>query len=189
MKNKGDVKDLTISEIAMFIEPDNYKAMLISIISSGFDAYVADLIAPVELCSYDYTKGNVYDMMLTDLMPNADTFNHINDDYKARLDEAIIIDYNTGLNRKPILHLCVSMPVLFNLSHREIYDVVYRTVKFQFKEVHRLSEDKASRVSNILACKASKHIYNNRDVVTDINMTINITNGIEVLYTIMATGV
>lgn len=189
MKNKGDVKDLTISEIAMFIKPDGYNDMLISVISSGFDGYVADLIAPVELCSYDYTKGNVYDAMLTDLMPDANSIDYQDDSYVTRLNEAIIIDYNTGLNRKPILHLCVSMPVLFNLSHIEIYDVLYRTVKFQFKEVHRLSEDKASRVSNILACKASKHIYNNRDVVTDINVTINITNGIEVLYTIMATGV
>lgn len=167
----------------------DFNKMLIEVISSGFDGYVAELIAPVELCSYDYIKGNIYDAMLTDLMPNADTFNHINDDYKVRLDEAIIIDYNTGLNRKPILHIYVSMPVICNLSHKEIYDIVYRIVKYKFKETHRLSEDKASRVANILACKCSKHIYNNRDVVTDINVTINITNGIEVLYTLMATGV
>lgn len=167
----------------------DYKSMLISVISSGFDGYVADLIAPVELCSYDYTKGNVYDEMLTDLMPNADSLNHINDDYKARLDEAIIIDYNIGLTRKPILHLCVSMPVLFNLNHREIYDVVYRTIKFQFKKIHRLSEDKASRAANILACKCARDIYNNRDMVTDINVTINISVGIEVLYTLMDTGI
>lgn len=167
----------------------DFNKMLVEVISSGFDGYVAELIAPEQLCSYDYTKGNVYDAMLTDLMPNADTFNHINDDYKARLNEAIIIDYNTGLNRKPTLHICVSMPVLCNLSNKEIYEIVYRTVKYKFKETHRLSEDKASRVTNILACKCSKHIYNNRDVVTDINVTINITNGIDVLYTLMATGV
>lgn len=189
MKIKGAVKDLTISEITMFIEPDDYKAMLISIISSGFDGYVADLIAPVELCSYDYTKGNVYDMMLTDLMPNVDSLNHINDDYKARLDEAIIIDYNIGLTRKPILHLYVSMPILFNLNHREIYTILYRTVKYQFKETHRLSDDMASRVANIVAVKTTKEVFNHRDVVTDINVTINISNGIEVLYALMATGV
>ena len=192
MKNNDDtvyVNSLEISDITRSIIPDGYNSMLISVISSGFDGYVADLIAPLELCSYDYTKGNVYDMMLTDLMPNANSLNHINDDYKARLDEAIIIDYNIGLTRKPILHLYVSMPILFNLSHKEIYDIVYRTVKFQFKEIHRLSEDKASRVSNILACKASKHIYNHRDVVTDIDVTINISNGIEVLYTLMVTRV
>ena len=156
MKNYGDavcVEDLTVSDITKFIKPDVYNNMLISVISSGFDGYVAELIAPVELCSYDYTKGNVYDEMLTDLMPEVDLEDNYDDGYIARLNEAIIIDYNTGLNRKPILHIYVSMPVICNLSHKEIYEIVYRTVKYKFKETHRLSEDKASRVANILACK------------------------------------
>lgn len=83
MKNNNDevihMNSFEISDITKIIKPDDYKNMLISVISSGFDGYVSDLIAPVELCSYDYTKGNVYDMMLTDLMPNADSLNHIND--------------------------------------------------------------------------------------------------------------
>lgn len=63
-------------------------------------------------------------------------------------------NYGTiGLSEKPLLNICVSMPVLCNLSHKEIYEIVYRTVKYKFKETHRLSEDKASRVANILACK------------------------------------
>lgn len=94
-----------------------------------------------------------------------------------------------GLSEKPLLNICVSMPVLSNLNHKEIYDVVYRTIKYQFKETHRLSDDKASRVANIVAVKTTKEVFNHRDIVTDINMTINISNGIEVLYTLMATGV
>lgn len=166
----------------------NYYDMLISVISCGFDGYVADLIAPKQLCSYDYTKGNVYDEMLTDLMPEVDLEDNYDDAYIARLNEAIVVDYNIGLNRKPVLNLLIGMPVLFNLNHKDIYDTVYRTIKYQFKKTYRLSEDKASRISNILACKSTKQIYNNRDIVTDINVSINLTTG-ELLYTLLGTGV
>lgn len=163
----------------------DFNSMLKEIISSGINGYVYDIIAPRELCSYDYNKGNVFDLMLTDLMP----IDNINDDYRVRLEGAIVIDYNMGLNRKPIYHLLVSLPVIYNLTHNEIYNIVYRTIKFNLKEIHRLSEDKASRVSNIAACRCTNIIYKHRDIVTDVALTINIADGIKMECGVLGTGV
>jgi hypothetical protein len=164
----------------------DYKSMLIAVISSGFDGYVSDLIAPKQLCSYDYTKGNVYDEMLTDLMPEVDLEDNYDDGYIARLNEAIEIDYNTGLNRKPVVSVTLPMAGLYGLTTpMETYSYLYRTVKHSLKSGYRLSEDKASRISNILACSSNKNIYNHRDVISDIVVTADISNGIKVLYTLM----
>jgi hypothetical protein len=167
------------------LKPDYYN-MLIAVISSGFDGYVSDLIAPKQLCSYDYTKGNVYDEMLTDLMPEVDLEDNYDDGYIARLNEAIEIDYNTGLNRKPVVSVTLPMAGLYGLTTpMETYSYLYRTVKHSLKSGYRLSEDKASRISNILACSSNKNIYNHRDVISDIVVTADISNGIKVLYTLM----
>lgn len=86
------------------------------------------------------------------------------------------------------LNLFIGLPLLFNLNHRDIYDVVYRITKYNLKMKYGLIEDKASRISNILACKCTKTVYKHREVVTDIDLTIDISNGIKLEYSVLSTG-
>ena len=157
-----------------------YSKMLDEVITNGYANKIADFL-PSLVEDYDIQKSIHGDMYIH-------TIKYISTDMVKVFKNVISFDYNKWINRD-MINISISLPVLINLNHREIYEMVYRTAKFKLNEDARIDEDKASRASNILACKCTRYIYNNRDIMTDIDVIVDISKQIKVLYPLLATGV
>ncbi len=157
-----------------------YSKMLDEVITNGYANKIADFL-PSLVEDYDIQKSIHGDMYIH-------TIKYISTDMVKVFKNVISFDYNKWINRD-MINISISLPVLINLNHREIYEMVYRTIKFKLNEDARIDKDKASRASNILACSCTRYIYNNRDIMTDIDVTVDISKQIKVLYTLLATGV
>lgn len=91
----------------------DFNAMLIELVSSGYAGKLEGVIYPRRLCDYDYSKGDIFDSLLTDLMPEDSddvrpTLFMVND-----IKDFIIKDYNYNLTRdKTIAMKIVVLPAI-----------------------------------------------------------------------------
>lgn len=157
-----------------------YSKMLDEVITNGYANKIADFL-PNLVEDYDIQKSIHGDMYIH-------TIKYISTDMVKVFKNVISFDYNKWINRD-MINISISLPVLINLNHREIYEMVYRIAKFKLNEDARIDEDKASRASNILAVKSTKDLFKYRDTVTDLDATIDINKGINIEYTLLGMGV